>query len=103
LEVNKHDVFGDDYDEDDYDSDVAPNGHGLHWKTKQRMEEQKLNDLVKDVRKALVNYNGERTPPQLHSFVTSLIDYFNICHFSEKKNIQVATSCLKKAVLRWWG
>jgi hypothetical protein len=94
-------VFGDDYDEDDYDSDAARNGHGLHWKTNQKMEDQKLKDLVKDARKALVNYHGERTPHKLHSFVTPLIDYFNTCHFSKKEKIQVATSRLKNAACRW--
>jgi len=100
--LKKHGLFGDDYDEDDYDSDAARNSKGLHWKTKQKLEEQKLNDLMKDARKALVNYNGERTPHKLHSFVTPLIDYFNIGYFTEKEKIQVTTSRLKGAARRWW-
>jgi hypothetical protein len=40
------------------------------WKMKfdfkQKMDKQKLNGYMKDARKALVNYSGERTPQKLH-------------------------------------
>jgi hypothetical protein len=100
--LSKHGVFADDNDEDDYDRDAARNGHGLHCTTKQKMKEQKLNNLVKDASKTLVNYHGERTPHKLHSFVTPFIDYFNICHLTENEKIQFATSRLKNAARRWW-